>query len=164
MVLLHEASHIIVGLLVGLKLNQYKIYRMKGDFPVWNGFVQFKYEKMSWKWVLALNAPYILLLPLLFMWLNTITLFIGLYILSTPLIFKGDFLWLTLPSKGDKKYLRKIEYYTYVVKYVGESKFNAYLKANKLNNLIFKNKLLCEEEFFIEKENKSKNKEYKKKN
>lgn len=160
MVLLHEGTHILMGLLCGFKINKVKIYNMKGNLPLWNGLVKFNYRKFDWKWYVTLYAPLLLLIPILLMWLNPIFLFIGLYIISTIFYFRGKFYWLTLPSAGDIDYKRKIEYHTYIVNHVGEKRFNHYFKKGKLNKLIGIKRLLNEQDFFIEKSNKNKNYQY----
>jgi len=158
MILLHEGTHILMGLLFGFKISNIKIYRMKGNLPLWNGIVKFKYRKYDWRWKCALYSPIILFIPILLMWLNPILFFIGLYIISTVFYYKGKFYWLTLPSAGDIDYLRKSEYYSYIVSHVGETRFNHYNKKGMLHKLVLIKRLLNEKEFFIEKSNKNENK------
>lgn len=156
MVLLHELTHIVAGFLMGLKILSVKIFKMKGDFPLWNGTVNFKFEKYSYKWLFALYAPLLLLIPVSLMFINTVMFYVGLYMISTIIIYKGKVYWLALPSIPDRNYKRKVQYYSYLIDEAGESKFNHYYKTGRLYSLIEFRKLKTENEFFNEKTNKIK--------
>jgi hypothetical protein len=162
MVLLHEATHISIGFLMGLKIKTIKIFRMKGDMPLWNGVVNFEYSKYNFRWLAALYAPLLLLIPVLLMFLHPILFYIGLYIISTIIIYKGKVYWLVLPSIPDIQYKKRIEYYSYLIDNVGLDKFSHYFKVGRLNSLIEFRKLLNEKSYFeIKSSNKIKNNIYK---
>lgn len=155
MVLFHELSHIIVGKLTRLTILNIKIFRMKGDFPLWNGAVNFKFEKYSYKWLFTLYAPLLLLIPIFFMFINTIMLYIGIYMISTLIIYKKRIYWLSLPSIPDLNYKMRVQYYSYLIDNVGEYKFNHYYSTGRLYSLVQFRKLKTEKEYFNEKINKN---------
>ena len=129
---------------------------MNEKFPIFNGFVQFKYKKYSWKWLVVLYSPIILTIPVLLMFLHPILFYIGLYIISTVIFYKKKAYWIALPSKGDFFYKKKIEYFTYIVNKTGEKKFNHFLHIRKLDRLTKLYHLLSEKEYFTEKKSNKK--------
>jgi hypothetical protein len=74
------------------------------------------------------------------------------------MIYKGELLCIFLPSKADRRYKHKLEYYSYIINNSCEKEFNYYLKRNKLDELISQKHILTEKEyFFAKKSNKQKN-------
>lgn len=146
-ILLHEACHILSGYILGFKILDKKIYKMS-DPPLFNSYVIFEYKKYSWKWNVILYSPLLLTIPIIFFFLHPILMYIGLYFISTIMYINGNFVFIFLPSKNDYDYLKKIEYYSYIVENTSENEFNFYMKRNKLDELILKNHLLNEYEFF----------------
>jgi hypothetical protein len=131
-----------------LKITNIKIFKMEGNLPLWNGVVNFKLSKYNYKWLFALYAPLLLLIPIFLMFLNSVFFYIGLYFISTIIIYKKKIYWLVLPSIPDINYKKRIQYYSYIIDNVGFEKFNYYFKVGRLNSLIDFRKLLTEQEYF----------------
>lgn len=150
LILLHESCHILVGYILGFKLLNKKLFKQKQP-PIYNSYVIFEYNKNMWKWSLVLYAPLFLTLPIIFFFIHPIILYIGLYFLSTIMFYKGELLCIFLPSKADRNYKQKLEYYSYIINNSCEKEFNYYLKRNKLDELISQKHIFTEKEYFFEK-------------
>jgi len=162
MVYLHEYSHAIMAFITGIEIKKIKIYKNKKDL-IYNGYVSFKYKKYGWRWFLVIYAPLLLTIPIFLMFFNTFFLCFGLYILTTIIYYDNHIIWMVLPSKMDIFYIKKIEYYTYIVNSTSEEIFNIFLDKNELYKLIKEYNLLNNIEFIQENINKKEKYQYNKK-
>lgn len=145
-VLLHEFCHIILAKLLGIKILKIKINKCSW-ISIYNGICIFEYKKYSWKWLCVVYAPLLQLIPFFLIFINPIFIYISLYLISTMIFYKKQFIWMVLPSKTDFQTKNKIKYFTYLEQKTSNDILNHYRKRNELNKLIRKYHLLTEKEF-----------------
>lgn len=138
--------------LFGIKVLKFHFFKLKQQLPLYNAYVTFSYSEKLLHWKFVLYAPLLLLTPILLMFLHPIFFYIGLYFISTVVVYKKKIIWICLPSKADIKYKYRMEYFDYLIKNTSKEQFDYFMKRNDLNTMVYNNHLMNEHEYFYSKQ------------
>lgn len=146
-IILHDLTHYIMSLLLGVKLINFKFYKTK--YHIYNIILNFDFIGVHRNKVqLIAYSQLILLLPFILMFFYPTFIFISIYIFTTIFNVNGTFHWLVLPSKSDKNIYRKCIYNNYCIESMGIENFK---NAKTRKEMKKKKHLLSEKEFIIYK-------------
>jgi hypothetical protein len=153
LVILHELSHLFMAILLNVKFNNFKIYKMNHDM-YYNGSININVNILNfkkWKICCIILSPVLLILiPTILSLFYNVFIYIILYEISTMFIsIKNNiFICLFIPSYSDLKLLNFIRYKKYLIDKLGKAKFNNYKNNNiDFNVIVSINNLLNYSEF-----------------